>query len=648
VKTILSLLILIFSFCFLNAQTYELTSPDNNIILKVNIVDNISFSVDYKNIPVIENSTVELKLDGLPSFGISPKIKKKTESQISHVLTPAVAQKSSYIKDEYKQLSIFFHGNYQLTFRAYNDGVAYRFSTSLKNDVIVVNESFNLNFSDETFCLFPEEQSLVSHYERLYISTMLDTLKESSFCSLPVLTEVKNINILFTEADVFDYPGMFMYGTKRDALAAGFPKFVSEANPKSGSDRNQVLTSENYIASTSGTRNYPWRVMIITNQDEKLIESNLVYQLSRPSKIKNVDWIIPGKVAWDWYNANNIYGVNFTAGINTDTYKYYIDFASKYGIEYVILDEGWSKSTINIKECNPDINVKELIEYGKEKNVGIIFWVLWEPLDNDINILELYSSWGVKGVKVDFMQRADQYMVNYYERIAKKASENNLIVDFHGSFKPSGLRRAYPNVITYEGVKGNENNKWSHIITPEHNVTLPFTRMVAGPMDYTPGAMVNASANNHKISFNRPMSLGTRCHQVAMYVVYESPLQMLCESPSTYYKEEETIKFISKIPTVWDETIVLEAKVADYVLIARKKDNIWYIGAMTDWTPRELEIDFSFLDEGSYNMEIIRDGENTDRYAQDYIYETIEINDTSLLKIKLASGGGWAAIISKK
>lgn len=646
--TLLSLFI-IFNYCYLVAQTYELASPDDNIRLTVHIKDDISFSVAYKNVPIIENSTISLTLDGTPSFGISPKVKKKIETQTHNILTPTVAQKSSTIVDEYKQLSVFFRGNYQLTFRVYDDGVAYRFSTSLKKDVIVKNESFKLNFSDQATSLFPEEESLISHYERLYIPTKLDTLKESSFCSLPVLIEVNNINILLTEADVFDYPGMFMYGTKGNALAAGFPAHVSEAKPRPGAeDRDQVLTSNNYIASTSGTRDYPWRVMIITDQDEKLIESNLVYQLSRPSKIGKAEWIVPGKVAWDWYNANNIYGVDFTAGLNTETYKYYIDFASKYGIEYVILDEGWSKTTTNIKEFNPNIDVIELIEYGKGKNVGVILWVLWGPLDKELSILELYSSWGAAGVKVDFMQRADQHMVNYYERVAEAAAKNKLIVDFHGSFKPAGLRRAYPNVITYEGVKGNENNKWSNIITPEHNVTLPFTRMVAGPMDFTPGAMVNATAKNHKISFYRPMSLGTRCHQVAMYVVYESPLQMLCESPSTYYKEEETTKFISKIPTVWDKTKVLDAKVADYVLIARKKDDKWYVGAMTDWTPRELEVNFSFLDEGSYIMEVMSDGDNAHNYAQDYSYDTVEINNASHIKIKLASGGGWAAIITKK
>jgi len=648
-KNTLFLLLIILNLNYLAAQTYELKSPDSSIRLIVDIKDNISFSVVYKNIPVIENSAIDLTLDGISSFGVSPKVKTKIKTQSHNILLPSVAQKTSTIIDEYKQLSIFFRRNYQVIFRVYNDGVAYRFSTSLKKEVIVVSESFNLNFSDTATSLFPEEKSMISHYERLYIPTKLDTLKKSSFCSLPVLVEVNNINILLTEAALFDYPAMFMYGTEGNGLVADFPKHVSQTKPKPGSeDRNQTLISDDYIASTSGTRNYPWRVMIITDQDEKLIESNLVYQLSNPSKIGKAEWIVPGKVAWDWYNANNIYGVDFKAGINTLTYKYYIDFASKYGIEYVILDEGWSITTTNIKEFNPDIDVKELIEYGKEKNVGIILWVLWGPLDNDLNILELYRIWGVAGIKVDFMQRSDQYMVNFYERVAEAAARNKLFVDFHGSFKPSGLRRAYPNVITYEGVKGNENNKWSSSITPEHNVTLPFTRMVAGPMDFTPGAMVNATASNHKISFYRPMSLGTRCHQVAMYVVFESPLQMLCESPSTYYKEEETTKFISKIPTTWDETKVLDAKVADYVLIARKKDDTWYIGAMTDWSPRKLEIDFSFLDKGSYIMEVMSDGDNTHRYAQDYNYDSMEINNTSILKIKLASGGGWAAIITKK
>ncbi|MEQ8243912.1 glycoside hydrolase family 97 catalytic domain-containing protein, partial [Fulvivirga sp.] len=349
------------------------------------------------------------------------------------------------------------------------------------------------------------------------------------------------------------------------------------------------------------------------------------------------------------YNANNIYGVDFKAGLNTATYKYYIDFATKNNIEYVILDEGWTKSTTEILEYSPDIDVPELIKYGKEKGVEIILWVLWKPLDENLTeILETYKSWGVKGIKVDFMQRNDQYMVSSYERIAKECARLELLVDFHGAFKPSGLRRKYPNVINYEGVKGSENNKWSADITPEHNVTIPFIRMAAGPMDYTPGTMVNKQLDNYSISFDRPMSLGTRAHQVAMYVVYEAPLQMMCESPSRYYEEQETVDFITQIPTTWDETVVLEGSVGNYIAVARRKADKWYIGAMTDWDARELELDLSFLGEGEYTMEVFKDGINADRFAEDYTIETLTVKKDNKVTAQLSSGGGWSAIIEKE
>ncbi|MDA9139560.1 glycoside hydrolase family 97 catalytic domain-containing protein, partial [Flavobacteriaceae bacterium] len=342
-------------------------------------------------------------------------------------------------------------------------------------------------------------------------------------------------------------------------------------------------------------------------------------------------------------------GVDFKSGLNTSTYKYYIDFASSNGIEYVILDEGWTKSTTEILDFNPDIDVPELIRYGKEKGVELILWVLWKPLDaNLVQILETYKSWGVKGVKVDFIQRNDQYTVSSYERIAKECARLELLVDFHGAFKPSGLRRMYPNVINYEGVKGSENNKWSNDITPEHNVTIPFIRMAAGPMDYTPGAMVNRQDANFAISYERPMSLGTRAHQVSMYVIYEAPLQMLCESPSRYYKEQETVDFIVQIPTIWDETIVLQGSIGDYIALARRNGDKWFLGAMTDWDPRELKLDLSFLGEGEYKMEVFKDGINAGQFAEDYRRETQEVNKNYKITAKMAAGGGWAAIISKK
>jgi alpha-glucosidase len=359
---------------------------------------------------------------------------------------------------------------------------------------------------------------------------------------------------------------MFVRGNGTTTMDAIFPKYILEAvDSKKSPDRNQTITKEaDYIAKVSGNRAYPWRVFIISDDDRTFVESNLTFQLSKPRVVKNTTWIRPGKVAWDWYNANNIYGVNFKSGLNTFTYKYYIDFAAAKRIEYVILDEGWTKSTTEILDFNPDIDVPELIRYGKENGVELILWVLWKPLDANLaQILETYKSWGVKGIKVDFMQRNDQYMVSSYERIAKECARLELIVNFHGAFKPSGLRRTYPNVLNYEGVMGSENNKWSKKITPKHNLTIPFIRMASGPMDYTPGVMNNRQETNYAISWERPMSQGTRAHQVAMYVVYEAPLQMLCESPSRYYEEYETLDFIVQIPTTWDETIVLHGSIGD-------------------------------------------------------------------------------------
>jgi alpha-glucosidase len=506
-----------------------------------------------------------------------------------------------------------------------------------------------IRFGEQATTLFPQEESFYSHNERSYVDKNIADLKTEDFCSLPVLFSENNHQVVFTETALHDYPGMFLEGSEENGLRATFPKYVLKAvpNEENSPDRNQLLVEEaDYIGQIPGKQKYPWRVFVMASDDKDLIESNLTYQLSEPTEEKNWAWVKPGKVAWDWYNANNVFGVDFKAGLNTETYKYYIDFAAANGIEYVILDEGWTKFTTEILDTNPDIDVTELIEYGKQRNVSIILWVLWKPLDENMTeILETYQKWGAKGIKVDFMQRNDQYMVSSYEKIAQECARLHLLVDFHGAFKPSGLRRKYPNVINYEGVRGNENNKWSADITPKHNVTIPFIRMVAGPMDFTPGAMANAHFINYAVSFDRPMALGTRAHQVAMYVVYEAPLQMLCESPTVYYKEQETVDFITEIPTVWDETKALHGKVGDHIALARKKDEVWYVGAMTGNNAQELLLDLSFLDAGTFEATIYSDGANADRYAPDYKIEKQIVDKDTVLKANMVKGGGWSAII---
>tara|TARA_Y100000815_G_scaffold274566_1_gene309097 strand:+ start:2856 stop:4364 length:1509 start_codon:yes stop_codon:yes gene_type:complete len=499
--------------------------------------------------------------------------------------------------------------------------------------------------------LFPLEESTYSHNERSYINTNLDTLAAGKFASLPVFFKEENgTHILFSEADVYDYPQLFIEKSSNGTLSAKHPRAVAQVKPQpgEGGDRNQDIVKEHpYIALTQGKRSFPWRFFVIAKDDGTFLEQDMVLKLSRKQKIDDTSWIKPGKIAWDWWNANNLYNVDFKAGLNTETYKYYIDFAAKNGLEYVILDEGWTKSTTEILEFNPDIDVQELIMYGKEKNVGIILWCLWKPLDDNMQeILDTYASWGAVGIKVDFMQRSDQYMTNSYEKIARACADRKLIVDFHGAFKPSGLRRAYPNVVSFEGVKGNEFNKWSTDVTPQHNTNLPFIRNAVGPMDYTPGGMHNVSAINFLASKERPMTMGTRAHQVALYTVFTSTIQMLCDSPSAYIKEQETTDFIAQIPTTWDETHALDAQVGEYLAVAKRNGNTWYVGVITNWDPRIIKIDLSFLPAGKYKAQVYGDGINADRYAQDYHIKKIDVDNTTTLTAQLAPGGGWSAIIT--
>jgi len=442
------------------------------------------------------------------------------------------------------------------------------------------------------------------------------------------------------------YPGLWLRGTAGNALSATFPPYPLKQE-LTGDRDYRVVESADYIAVTTGKRTFPWRVLGIVKRDADLLTNPLVWLLEKPSQVQDTSWIKPGKVAWDWWNANNVYAVDFKAGINTETYKYYIDFAAKYGIPYIILDEGWYKLG-NVLEVVPEINMEELMAYAKQKNVGIILWVVWKTLDDQlIPALDQYEKWGVKGIKVDFMQRSDQLLIDWFHRVSRETAKRKMLVDFHGDQKPATMTRTWPNLISTEGVRGLEWSKWSRESEPEHNVSLPFTRMFLGPMDFTPGAMLNAQRAAFAPIFSRPMSLGTRCHQLAMYVVYESPLQMLADSPSNYLREPESMEFLAAVPTEWDDSIPLDGKIGQYVAIARRNGADWYVGAMNNWTARDLDIDFSFLPDGNFQMGAYQDGVNADRMGSDYKLVKMQVNRTTKLRIKLAPGGGWAARIRK-
>ena len=650
-KTQLKQTIILMLFAgLLFAKEITLDSPGKKLQLKVNVNNTINYSLLKNGNVLIEPSEISLSIADGVILGKNPNLINSSTKTLDEVLYPIVMQKFASIRDNYSELTLTFSGNYKVIFRLYDDAVAYRFTTSLPGKIKIFNEQTEFNFGKDYQILFPEESSFMSHSERYYLPIKLSEVTSKRFCSLPALVKLDNgINALITEADLEDYPGMYLTGTDKNptSLIGLFPFYPEQDTLRR--DRDVYVTKrKNYLAETNGTRNFPWRVIAISEKDSDLIENTIVYKLAKPSD-KGIDfgWIKPGKVAWDWWNFNNIYGVDFRAGVNNDTYKYFIDFASKYGIEYIILDEGWYKLG-NLLEQNPGIDVEELVAYGKEKNVEIILWVIWKTLDDQFNeAMEQFTKWEIKGIKVDFMQRDDQWMVNYYYKVAHETAKRKLLVDFHGAYKPTGLYRTFPNVITSEGVLGLEQSKWSESANPWMAVTLPFIRMFAGPMDYTPGAMINATKQSFKPIFTVPMSQGTRCHQLAMYVIYESPLQMLADNPTHYYKEPECMEFLSKVPTVWDDTKVLDAKLSEYVLMARKNDNEWYIGAMTNWTPRDLTIDFSFLPDGDYKITIWQDGINADRNANDFKLLSQIVNKYSKLNIHLAPGGGWVAVLSK-
>ncbi len=639
------LLLLAVNYSF--SKDYKVSSPDGKIVVTISAGTDVKWSATYEGREIITSVKAGMTLGTNKVLGENETVKKAVYGQVNQVIEPVVPNKRSKIPDNCNTILITFKSGFGIQFRAYNDGIAYRFETFLKDDIIVKNEITELQFPAKSYSWYPLEESFMSHNERTFIHSSLDTISEKHLASLPTLFVANGINVLLTESDIDDYPGMWLRGAGSGKLTGIHPYYPEEEKLKG--DRNLMVTkTKDYIASTKGTRTFPWRAFVIAGNDGQLIESDLVFKLAPPNKITDTKWIKPGHVAWDWWNALNIYGVDFRAGINNDTYKYYIDFASKNGIEYIILDEGWYKSG-TVLESIPAINVPELCKYAESKNVGVILWVVWKTFwDKMDDACALYEKWGVKGVKVDFMQRDDQKVVNFYHEAIQKTASHHLIIDFHGAYKPDGIGRTYPNAMTREGVKGMEHSKWSKDITPDHDITLAFTRMVAGPMDYTPGAMVNMDRSNFNPQFSRPASQGTRVHQMALYVIYESPLQMLSDSPTNYMREQECTDFLVKIPVVWDELKVLDAKIGDYLLLARQSGKDWFIGALTDWSKREMEIDMSFLPAGDYEMEIFQDGINADRHAQDYKHMKTSVKSGDKMKINLAPGGGWVAKVSPK
>ncbi len=625
------------------SKNLKVFSPDRRVEFVLHVDRVLSYSLFFKGKPIIARSPVCLQLYDGRKLGEKPRLKRVKRYRVCRTLK-ALFEKKRLIRDCFNGLRADFRGGYSLIIRVYNDGAAYRFATSLKGRIKIKEEGANFRFVQDWRLYIPFTKSFITSFENTYSYIKISEVGER-LAFMPVLVDLGQLGkLLITEAHLEDYPGMFLTGQEGEPWLKGefAPYVLREVKTASGKYR---VERTDFIARTEGRRLYPWRVFILVEKDAELLTNTMVYRLSPSLRLKDVSWIKPGKVAWDWWNANNIYWVDFKAGINTQTYLYYIDFAARYGIEYIIVDEGWSTRE-ELFKINPEMDMKKILAYARSKGVGVILWCCWRALNKELEkALDTFQRWGVKGIKVDFMNRDDQEMVNFYYRVAREAAKRHLVIDFHGAFKPTGLRRAYPNVLTREGVMGLEHCKWTDREDPEHELLIPFIRMVAGPMDFTPGAMNNAQKENFRPIFRRPMSQGTRCHQLAMYVVYESPLQMLCDSPSNYMREPEIMEFLSKVPTVWDETVVLDAKLGDYLALARRKGRTWYAAAMTDWQARQLEVKFSFLRAGRYRAVIYEDGPNAHRIGIDYKKREATLTPESSIKIKMAAGGGWVAII---
>jgi len=626
-------------------SNYTLRSPDDRIEVQIHVGSRITYDVALKNRMLMKDSALAINIAG-KTLGENVAVKSTKKNSADKMLEPVVRQKFAKIREHYNELRIDFDGGFAVIFRAYPEGVAYRIESSLGGEnVKVFSEGAEFRFAADDIAFFPEEESMFSHNERKYLPRPLKEIPAQTFGTLPAVVDVGDgVKVAVAESDVEEYPGLWLRGTGENALAAAFEHYpLKESLDK---DRDfKVTEAADYIAVTRGTRAFPWRVFGIAEHDRDLIANPLVWLLEKPSQLSDTSWIKPGKVAWDWWNYNNIYGVDFKAGINTQTYKYYVDFAAKNHLDYIILDEGWYKLG-NALEVVPEINMEELTAYAKQKNVGVILWVIWKTINDQMQpALDQYTKWGIKGIKVDFMQRNDELLMNFYHKLSAECAKRKMLVDFHGGQRPASLTRTWPNLISTEGVRGMEWSKWSAETDPPHNVTLPFTRMFLGPMDYTPGAMLNAQKDMFTPIMKRPMALGTRCQQLAMYVVYESPLQMLSDSPSNYEREPESLEFLRAVPTTWDETVPLDGKIGEDVVVARRNGKDWYVGAMSNWTPRDLEINLSFLPAGNFAMEAYADGINADRMASDYRKTTSQVSKNDKLKIHLAPGGGWAARI---
>lgn len=661
------LLLIVFCFVAINrlfaADSLLVTSPDKKIVVALYFTNSVNYTIRYEDKIILQPSSIDFIVENKPSLSEKIKLQSHIVKTVDETIISPVPEKRKNIRDNYTELTAYLLQPYSLIFRIYNDGVAYRVVTKFKDSIIVRNEKAVFSFETGKRILLPlvdpgqRTDKFHTSFEELYQLKTIDSLTKESFAYTPVLIgSGDEVKIAITESDLEDYPGMFLQGTNSNAVEGLFAPYPLETKMTNGEFPQEVVTKRaNYIARTKGTRNFPWRVLIIAKEDKDLPGCDLVYRLASPSKIKDVSWINPGKGTDEWIIGINLFNVSFKAGVNTATYKYYIDFAKQFGLQRIMMDAGWSNYK-NLFDITPEINMDTIAAYAKSNGIKLSMWTLCSTLDKQLDsALDQFNKWGVDFIMTDFMDRDDQPMVNFYDRISKACADHKIMIMFHGAYPPKGYNRTWANNITREGVLGSEYNIWSDKPTPEHDVTLPFTRMLAGPMDYEPGILDNATKEQFRPISKKVMSQGTRCHQLAMFVVYDSPMQIFSGNPSQGMMEPEFMKFLGEIPTTWDETKILDGKVGDYIVTARRKGDDWWVAGMTDWEKRELDLNIDFL-MGNYDVVTYSDGINADNYPSDYIIDrrsqNFPVYDMGRFVLgltqRVAPGGGFVIRFSKK
>lgn len=636
-------------------EQFEVNSPDGNLEVEITQdKEGIFYTVNHSGTPILNSSEIALTHTDGTVWGKNARFKKAVENQENNTIKPAVYWKDE-IEDKYNELTLKFRDGFDLKFRVYDEGVAYRFIATQRKSFKVEDEKVEYNLpGDPTVYFTPligrevdgEIDPFFGSFQNTYYPEKIDEFDKDEMTMLPILAEgEQGKKIFITEADQLHNPSLYLTVNDDNVLESVFPKYPKEVAVEEDGLTETVRSREDYIAEIPGKSNLPWRVIAVADNDTDLLTSDIVYKLAEPSKLDDTSWIKPGKIAWDWFNDWNLFDVDFESGVNNETYKYYIDFASDNDLDYVILDEGWAEAKASdLFKVVPEIDLEELIAYAEERGIDLILWAGYKAFEKDMEkVTKHYSEMGIKGFKIDFMNRDDQPMVNFYYETAEIAAKYNMLVDFHGSYKPSGLQRTYPNVINFEGVFGLEEMKWSDTDVDQvtYDVTFPYIRMVNGPVDYTQGAMRNAIKDNYRPIYTEPMSQGTRVHQLAMYAIFYSPLTMLADSPSNYIKEQESTDFISAVPTTWDETVTIEGEVGEYIAMARRHGDVWYVAALNNWDERDLELDLSFLDEKEYKAEIFQDGVNADKAARDYKRIEENITTDTPHEIHMAPGGGY-------